>query len=275
VGAGPVALRRACAVQVRHRAPRGADRPGDQSVTRNAIADLTRVTRDSELALSSLVGRIVERRSFDAPTQAILAAERSIVATRFRGNRGAYLAALRRSRATVAVARAVIADELRRRALRLRLRVPTAAVSQLEELVGTYGAVLAREVEVDPAPAWLPGGRGLALATQAPARVFTLPTGATARIRTLAGVVRVRPLEDAVPLAAVPFSTARPALARLLREAAQENAYRTWTTRAQNSAFDEIRCIRDRLPAVGAVELTSFLPYLSLGEGTRAEGASS
>ena len=248
---------------------------GDQSVTRNAIADLTRVTRDPELALSALVGRIVERRSFDAPTQAILAAERAIVATRFRGNRGAYLAALRRSRATVAVARAVISDELRRRALRQRLRIPAAARSQLEELQATYGAVLAREVEVDPAPSWLPGGRGLALATQAPARVFTLPTGATARLRTLEGVVGVRPLEDAVPLAAVPFATARPALARLLREAAQENGYRTWTTRVQKSALDEIRCIRDRLPAIGAVELTSFLPYLSLGEGTRADDASS
>jgi len=243
---------------------------GEQSVTRNAIADLTRVTRDPELALSALVGRIVERRSFDAATQAILAAERSIVATRFGGRRGAYLAALRRGGATLAVARAVIADELRRSALRLRLRVPAAAVSQLEEFQETYGTALAREVEVEPAPSWLPGGRGLALETQAPARVFTLPTGATARIRTLEGLVRVRALEDAVPLAAVPFATARPALARALREAAQENAYRTWTTRAQNDALDEIRCIRDRLPAVGAVELTTFLPFLALAEGSRA-----
>jgi hypothetical protein len=243
---------------------------GDESVTRNAIADLTRVTRDQELALSVLVARIVERDAIDVTTQQVLAAERAIVSIRFRGNRGAYLAALRRSRATLAVGRAVITDELRRRALQQRLRVPAASVSHLEELQQTYGSVLAREVEVEPAPSWLPTGRGLVLATQAPARLFTLPTGATARVRAFEGLVRVRTLEDAVPLAAVPFATARPALAHALREAAKVNAYRTWTTRAQNRALDRIRCLRDRLPAVGAVELTSVLPFLELEEGTRA-----
>jgi hypothetical protein len=248
---------------------------GDESVTRNAIADLSRVTRDPELALSALVGRIVERRSFAGSTNEILSAERAIVATRFGGRRGAYLAALRRNRATLAVARAVIADELRRRALRLRIRVPTAAVAQLEELQESYGTALARELQVEPAPSWLPGGRGLVLATEAPPRALTIPTGTTALIRTLEGVVRVRALEDAVPLAAVPFATARPALARVLREAGQENAYRTWTVRTQNNALDQIRCIRDRLPAVGAVELTTFLPFLALAEGARAGSVAS
>ncbi len=246
---------------------------GDRTVTRNAIADLARVTRDPELALSALVGRIVERRSYDAPTQAILAAERAVIATRFGGRRGSYLAALRRSRATLAVARAVLADELRRRELQSRLRVPPPGRSELLEFHETYGGVLAREVVADPAPSWLPDGRGLALATQAPARVFSLPTGATARIRTFEGFVRVRALEDAVPFAAVPFATARPALRRALSEAARGNAYRTWTARTQNRALDEIRCTRDRLPAVGAVDLTSFLPFLELEEGTRAAPA--
>ncbi len=247
---------------------------GGRTVTRNAIADLARVTRDPELALSALVGRIVERRSFDAPTHAVLAAERSIVATRFGSNRGSYLAALRRSRATLAVARAVIADELRRQELQSRLRVRRAAATELEEFHDTYAAVLAREVVAEPAPSWLPEGRGLALATQAPERVFTLATGATARIRTVEGVVRVRALEEAVPLAAVPFATARPALRRALQEAARENAYRTWTARVQNRALDEILCTRDRLPAVGAVELTTFLPFLQLEEGSRSAPAS-
>ena len=64
----------------------------------------------------------------------------------------------------------------------------------------------------------------------------------------------------------MPFGLARPALVRTLRDAARGDAYHVWTARRQNGALDRIRCLRDRLPAVGAVELTSFLPYLTIEE---------
>ena len=239
---------------------------GDEAVTRNQIADLARVTRDSEVALSALYARLVERASVAVAHKEVLAAERTLVANRFGGNRGRYRAALARDRATLAVARGVIADELRRRALQTRLRVKAPAVPQLAEFQETYGEMLAREVEAEPAPSWLPGGRGLALEGDAPARLFTLRTGALATIRTFEGVLRVRAVDETTPLAAVPFELARPALARSLRDAARGDAYHVWTARTQNDALDRVRCLRDRLPAVGAVELASFLPYLTLEE---------
>ena len=239
---------------------------GSGAVTTNQIADLARVTRDSEVALSALFARLVESRSAAVTGNQVLAAERTLVANRFGGNRGSYLAALRRDRATLTVARGVIADELRRRALQARLRVRVPAVSQLAEFQDTYGTMLARELVVEPAPSWLPGGRGLVLEPDAPARVFSLRTDATVTIRTFEGVFRIRAVDETTPLGAVPFALARPALARSLRTAARGDAYHVWTARTQNDALDGIRCLRDRLPAVGAVELASFLPYLTLDE---------
>jgi hypothetical protein len=139
-------------------------------------------------------------------------------------------------------------------------------VPQLAEFHETYGTMLARELEVEPAPSWLPGGSGLVLEADVPARVFSLRTDGVATIRTFEGIFRVRAVDETTPLAAVPFELARPALARSLRNAARGDAYHVWTARTQNDALDQIRCLRDRLPAVGAVELASFLPYLTLDE---------
>jgi hypothetical protein len=237
-----------------------------ESVTTNEIGELTRVTGDSEVAFSALFARLVERKAAPVTGAEVLAAERAIVARRFGGSRGAYLAALSRARATLAAARAVIGDELRRRALQSRLRVRTPAASALAEFYSTYGAVLAREVEVSPAPSWLPAGRGIVLETDAPPQVFSARLDAPVSVRTFEGVLRVRALGDAMPLAAVPFADARPALAQALRSAARGAAYHDWTARRQDAALDRIRCVRDRLPAVGAIELTSYLPFLALSE---------
>jgi hypothetical protein len=235
-------------------------------VTTNEIGELARVTGDAELALATLYARLVERGEVPVSTAEVLAVERAVVSTRFGGSRSAYLAALGRARASLSVARALLADELRRRKLSARLRVRTPSVSQLAEFQQTHGALLAREVEVSPAPSWLPSGRGLALATDAPAGLFRLAEGAPASLRTLGGVLSVRPLGETTPLAAVPFATARAAIARVLREAARSEAYHTWTLRRQEAGLAKLRCVRDRLPAVGAAELTTYLPFLALRE---------
>ena len=106
----------------------------------------------------------------------------------------------------------------------------------------------------------------MVLSSELPAQVFTIATGKELATMTLAGPVRVRALGETTPLAAVPLEAAKPAIARALRSAAKADAYRNWTWRRQHAALNELRCLRDRLPEVGAVELTSFLPFLSLDE---------
>ena len=241
---------------------------GEETVTTNEIAALARVTGDAELALSVLFARLVEQRAAPLAAGAVLAAERAIVVNRFGGSRAPYLSALTRAGATLAVGRGTIGDGLRRRVLEARLtprRTPSAA--QVAEFLGTYGSTLARELVLDPAPSWLPGGRGVVLAGELPARALSIGTGRELTIRTIAGLLRIRTLGETTPLAAFPSSRARPAVSRALHVAARAEAYRDWTWRRQHAALAELRCVRDRLPAVGAVELASFLPFLSLGDG--------
>jgi hypothetical protein len=240
---------------------------GDAVVTTNQIGELARVTGDAELALSALYGRLVESREASVSGSDVLAAERAVVRERFAGSRGAYLSALSAGRATTNVARGVLADELRRAALQARLRAPAPSASDVGRFYGTYGPVLAREVEISPAPSWLPGGRGIVLATVAPARLFVVPTGRTSTVWSPEGPLQVRPLADVEPLGALPLEAARPAISRALTAAARVNAYHDWTVRRQRAALGQLRCTRDRLPAIAAVELTSFLPYLALTAG--------
>ncbi|MEJ7570182.1 MAG: hypothetical protein WKF41_18195 [Gaiellaceae bacterium] len=239
---------------------------GDKTVTTNEIAELARVTGDAELALSILFARLVEQRAVSLDAGDVIATERAITLLRF-GSRGPYLTALTRANATLAVGRGAIGDELRRRALEEKL-VPrnNPSVAQVTEFLASYGSVPARELELDPAPSWLSNGRGVVLASELPAQAFSLATGRELAIRTFDGLVRVRAIGETTPLAAVPFDRAKPAVARALRRAARADAYRNWTWRRQHAALDELRCVRDRLPAVGAVELTSFLAFLSLDE---------
>ena len=239
---------------------------GEQAITANQIGELTRLTRDPEVALSALFARLVESREALVGPRDILAAERTIVARRFGGHSGGYAGALARERATRRVARDIVGDELRRRSIQARLTVPSPSGADLAELQLTYGSVQAREVQVEPAPSWLPDGRGVALALDAPPQVFTAPLGRSVTIRTFEGVFTLRALADTAPLAAIPAASARPAIGRALRAAAQADRYHSWTALKQKTALDQLRCVRDRLPEVGAVELTSYLPFLTLTE---------
>jgi hypothetical protein len=236
---------------------------GDAAVTTNQIGELARVTGDAELALSALYGRLVERRFASATGAEVLAAERAVVRERFRGGRAAYLTALARDRATIGVARGVLADEVRRAALQAQLRTPAPTATEIGRFYGTYAPVLAREVEISPAPSWLPTGRGVVLASVAPARLFVVPTGRSSTVWSPEGPLQVRPLGDAEPLGALPLEAARPAIVRALRATSRLQAYHDWTVRRQRAALSQVRCTRDRLPEIGAVELTSFLPYLA------------
>ena len=241
----------------------------------SGVADLARVTGDGELALTALVVRALERARTDVTTSEILGVERDIVAARFAGSRSAYLAALSKARASVAVARGIIGDELRRRLLESRMRVGRPSAADVARFRATYAAVLARDVSVSPAPSWLPTGSGLVLASSAPAAVFRAPAGRTVEVRTADGRFTVRALDDAVPLGAAAPDLARTAILRELSVQERADAYASWSLQKQKGAESLLECDRDRLPELGLVTLAAFVPFLSLDEVEASQWAAS
>ena len=183
------------------------------------------MTRDAEAALTILYARLVQQQAASIGPGDVRAAERAIVQRRFGGSREQYLDALRRARASTALALGAIADELRREALLVRLRATSPSAAEVAEFAATYASVQLRDIPGD--------GRGSRESTR--------------RRRS----------------ACFPYELARPAIVRALRHAARAERYATWAERRQERALDEIRCVRDRLPTVGAVPLTSWMPFLA------------
>jgi hypothetical protein len=191
----------------------------------------------------------------------VLAAERDVVADRFRGSRAAYLAALRKAGATLISARAVLADELRRKQVVARLRIPAPSARQVEAYYQTYAEAPARLVRAPRALDWL-GNRksGVALSATAPGRVFGLPDGGHA----LLGGVKVTAVGDVAPLGAFPLAGAAPSIRAALAGHAREDAFRTWSSQRQNQALNRLECAKDDLPQPAPVDLTDWLPFLAL-----------
>jgi hypothetical protein len=247
------------------RLPPGATcRVGRRTISTSAIAQLNRVVQDRDVALSALLARIAESESARVTSREIRAAEAAVISERFGGSRGAYVAALARARANVAVARAVLADQLRRRKIGTRLRISVSGAA-ISAFYAAYGDVLVRTVEARPGTWWLGGRRvGLAVASFAPQRVFDVPTGARTTVRSLAGVVRIRALDEARPLASVSLGRARPAIKTVLASNARSDAVVRWSARRQQALLDQATCRRDDLPQPGSVELAAYLPFLEL-----------
>jgi hypothetical protein len=240
--------------------------PGSGSITAAGVRALQALTGDRDAAQSALFERLVERRPASVTAADVRAAERTVIADSFHGSRPAYLAALRRAHAGLALARGVLADELRRARLEATLRAPAPGAADVEDFYAAYPQLLARAVRAKPAPAWL-GGRttGLALDEVAPARLFDLPRGKSATLSTLAGPVRVTPLGEALPLGAMPLSRVRPAITAALRSFARGQAFEQWTIGRQHGAEAEITCLRDEIPQPAAVDLVEYLPFLRIG----------
>jgi hypothetical protein len=224
------------------------------------------VTKNAELALTTLVVRAVERERADVSPTEIVAAERRIVTSRFGGSGAAYRAALARAGATVAVGRGTIGDELRRLEIVPRLTVSNPPRADVARFRATHALASARAVSVTPAPSWLPEGEGIALGTRAPERVFRLPKGRVRTLRTAEGVFSVRALDATEPLGVLPYSEARRAIVRELLAERKAEAYAAWTIRKQKTAESRLVCSRDRLPELAVVRLSSFVPFLSLHE---------
>jgi hypothetical protein len=239
---------------------------GGSALSGGEIAALTRVTGDRQAAFTALSSRAAASLKLALSSADIVAAERSIVLNRFRGSGSAYRAALARAGANVTVARGVIADELREAALEPRLAARRPTGSEVGDYYETFGDAQARAVQVKPAPSWLGGQtRGVALATVAPAQIFSLRVGGKpTKMRTREGVFKVRALGAVQPLATFPFARARAGVYAALMRAARAKAYDRWLLRQQNSALDIAICRRDELPMIGTVDLTNQLPFLEL-----------
>ena len=197
---------------------------GDLSITTNGIAELARVTRDADAALTILFARLVQQRAAPIDTGAVRAMERAIVQRRFDGDRGPYLASLRRAGASPAVALGAIGDELRRQALLAKLSARTPSAAEVAEFARTYAGV---------------------------------------QLRDIPGAGEVDGVEPTTPLALLPQELARPAIVRALRHADRAARYAVWAERSQERALNEIRCTRDRLPTIGSTPLSSWMPFLA------------
>lgn len=230
----------------------------------SSLRQLERVTQDPDAALTSLFARAVTKAAVGNP-RGVLAAERAIVSARFDGSFSAYDRALAAAGASRAVARDVIADQLRRLALESRFSVGEPTSGQVADFYATYGTQSARIVQTAKPSPWL-GGRktGVALASFAPVQIQALAAGRWARIWSPAGVVRVRALGRSAPLSSLPLARARPAIRAALLAQARTARFGPWVAREEARALRTTTCWRDQLPATGDGELIAALPFLEL-----------
>jgi hypothetical protein len=240
-------------------------RLGRAAVRWSAINPILRLTGDAELAFSNAFSRAVQQRLSRVTSGEILAAERSIVAARFGGSRGAYLAAIADARTSLAMARSVIGDELRRARIESRFKVSWPSARQIADFHETYGELQVRRVEAKSAMQWLGGRRaGYAVESAAPPQLMNLSSGRWSPLWSPLGTLRVRPLGPPQPLGSLPLGNVRHAIRAALIAQAREARFPIWLTAAQRAAFPEAICWRDQLPELGEVDLTNYLPFLAL-----------
>jgi hypothetical protein len=235
------------------------------NISASGVSSVARVTGDSDIALSALFARAVLRGHVKVTGKELRAAQRAIIRFRFGGSMAAYRRAVGRAGATLAVARGVISDELRQAKIERGFKVRGASGAETLDYYRTVATEPARLVEAKPAPWWLGRKRrGVAIEGTAPAQVFGLPTGRVVAVKTRSGTIKVRALGPTVPLSAFPFDRARSSIRAALVESIRDHLFDRWLLRRAGSALAWTTCRRDRLPAVGTLELTAELPFLAL-----------
>jgi hypothetical protein len=235
---------------------------GKTPLLANDVAALSRLTGDRDLAFSAEFQHavLVEAKAVDP--KEIVRVERNAILDHFGGSRAAYNAALARAKATPALARLILADELRRRAVEATLRTPPPTGAQLQAWYATYDATLTRPVRASKPVPWLGNAKtGLAIQGVAPGRLLALAAGSQV---TIDGV-QVTALGEAAPLGSFPYAQAAPAIRKAFVDQLKSGAFATWSRRRQNQSLGSLTCQRDQQPQPEAVDLTEWLPYLSLG----------
>jgi hypothetical protein len=229
------------------------------------LSRLAAVTRDRDVAFSILFDRLVESRLAKVSPDRVREAEQAIVDGSFAGSRPAFNAALARAGANVYVARAAIADELLREQVEASISVPAASDAQVQAFYSSYADTLVRPLKVTPAAPWL-GNRtsGFALAVAAPGALFRLPSAVASPFTTGLGSYIVTPLDQALPLGALPLESARPAIRTALRAFARTQAYEDAARKRTESALNRTICLRDDIPNPAVVSVSTYLPFLAL-----------
>jgi hypothetical protein len=235
------------------------------SVRWNTIRPLVSLTSDPDVGFSNAYARVLEQRAARVSARDVLAAERSIVAGRFGGSRGAYRAALAEAHTSLGVARGVIGDQLRRARIEARFSVPGPSPSAVAEYQSNYGDLQARLVQSAARAPWL-GGRkvGYAVASNAPVRLMALPARRWSALWSPLGTTRVRPLGPPVRLGSVPLGRLRASIRAALIAQAKDARYETWIAAQQAGSLRDAVCWRDQLPTLGTADLTEYLPFLAL-----------
>jgi hypothetical protein len=229
------------------------------------LSSIAHVTRDREIAFTSIFASLVLREEVKVKPQEIQAAQRAIVRYRFGGSGAAYRGALARAGASTSIARGVIADELRQSRVERRFRVKSPTASQIASYQESYSETPARLVEARPAPSWLGRRvRGVAIEGLAPGSVFRIPGRHWVKVKTSDGELQVRALTATVPLGAFSLADAGSSIRAALVRTAQDSVFDNWITSRENSALQWTTCRKDWLPAPGPLELSSSLPFLTL-----------
>jgi hypothetical protein len=236
-----------------------------RSMYQTDLSRMSAVTRDRDVAFTILIDRLVSRGHRKVSADRVREAEQAIVDGSFRGNRAAYNRALARRNANPVVAREAIVDELQRARAEAKLHVPEPTADQIRTFYDNYPDALVRQFRVKPAAPWL-GGRttGFALATAAPSALFRLPATVSSSFTTGLGSYRVTPLDEPVPLGALPYQTARPAIRRALVAFAREQAYEKKFGQEVLRGLTRTICLRDDLPSPAVVSVSTYLPFLAL-----------
>jgi hypothetical protein len=234
---------------------------GKAALWRSVVTGLTRTTGDADIALSAALQRLALAAAVPVATSDVLTAERAVILDHFRGVRALYMAALARAGTSLAGARAILADELRRNKIERHLRTPPPSAAAIAEYYAVHDGQPARMVTAESPLTWLGNRRtGVAVAGLAPGRLFKLDPDTTTAI---AGVKMLAQGETA-PLGAFPLSAAAPSIRAALVDEARSDAFLTWSSRRQNQALPRLECVADALPQPTPVDLTDWLPYLAL-----------
>jgi hypothetical protein len=226
-------------------------------------AQLAAITGDAQTASSVAFGWAAARSAAKISPAQIDAAEQSVIATAFHGNRSAYLAALAKAHANRGLARSELASELREQVIEDALPAPPAASTAVADFYDTNGATNARLVSAKKPVSWLGGRtRGIAIAGVAPARVFSQPAGKARLVADSGKTVAVTALGPTLPLAAFPLSVARPAIGAAVQQLARSDAYQAWLQDAETKLLSTTTCVADDVPQPLPVGLGDFLPLL-------------
>jgi hypothetical protein len=171
------------------------------TVRESAVLAVKRLTRNRHSAVTAAFARAVLERRARVTAAEVVRAEAAVVARAFRGSRTAYVRALTRRRATLAIARGILTDELRRQKIvRLARNARLAPLAWASELTsaaangatcmrddlpgyGDFPRVNELDVNVVPLPALVPFLRADRKPPAAPrSLVVTRETGTTKAI---------------------------------------------------------------------------------------------